>query len=153
VPPLDQSIRVSRLVVRTFCYPTEERGVVEGLLLGLIPEDLAEAVGLERSRLKSAHKYSFGEFRLDLRGKAAADVLIRILASLSESDRLELARSLPDRVEGSRLYLRLDKQELALGATRLYRGGIGGHVHVVASFRGPAPLEALLHLLEGGGSN
>ena len=82
MPPLDWSIRVSRLVVRTFCYPTEERGVVEGLLLGLIPEDLAEAVRLERLRLKSAHKYTFEELRLDLRGRAAADALIRILASL-----------------------------------------------------------------------
>ncbi len=153
MPPLDWSIRVSRLVVRTFCYPTEERGVVEGLLLGLIPEDLAEAVRLERSRLKSAHKYTFEELRLDLRGRDAADALIRILASLPESDRLELARSLPDRVEGSRLYLRLDKQELASGSTRLYRGGIGGHVHVVASFRGPVPLETLLRLLEGGESD
>ncbi len=146
----DRGIRVSRLTLRTFRYPTEDRETVETALLNLLPEDLRGEVSLTATRLKSAHKFTFEELRLDLKGKAARRTFVRILAGLSEPDRRDLALSLAKRVEGGKLYIRLDKQDLVDGVIRLYRGGLGGHVHLMANFQGPVPQEAILFLLGKG---
>ncbi len=148
-----RGIRVSRLTLRTFRYPTEDRETVEAALLNLLPEELRGEAPLSATRLKSAHKFTFEELRLDLRGRAAHRTLVRILAGLSEPDRRDLALSLAKRVEGGKLYLRLDKQELVEGVIKLYRGGLGGHVHLVANFQGPVPQEAILSILGRGESS
>ncbi len=148
----DRGIRVSRLTLRTFRYPTEDRETVEAALLNLLPEDLRGEASPSATRLKSAHKFTFEELRLDLRGRAARRTFVRILTGLSEADRRDLALSLAKRIEGGKLYLRLDKQGLVEGVIRLYRGGLGGHVHLVANFQGPVPQEAILSILGKGES-
>ncbi len=149
--PPSARIPVSRVEIKTFCYPTEDRERVISAMLALLPEDIRDPREIKATKLRSVHRFSFEEFKLEVRGRRAREVIAWIFSRLPEADRRQLLETLDKRVDGSRLYVRIDKQEAVDGSLRLHGGGIGGHIHVVAAFSRAVPVDLISEYLRGGG--
>ena len=148
--PPSGRIPVSRVEIKTFCYPTEDRERVVSAILALLPEDIRDPSEIKGTKLRSVHKFSFEELRMEIRGPRAREVMAWIFSRLPEPDRIEILETLEKRIDGSRLYIRIDKQEAVDGSLRLHRGGIGGHIHVVVAFSRAVPIDLISELLRGG---
>jgi len=134
---------LSSAEITTIVYPTELEERVRDLLL-----TLAEGEGdlkLEEEKFTSHYGYSFKILTIKLGKRAAEFLLKRVICFLEEFDFLSLMSTLESHVDGRDLYLRLDKQELALGRYMLFSGGPGGYVRIKLTFRKKVnDLESLL---------
>jgi len=134
-------LSLSSAEITTMVYPTELEERVKELLL-----TLAGGEGdLKEEKFTSHYGYSFKILTVKL-GKEGAESLLKfIVCSLGEFDFISLMETLESHVDGRDLYLRLDKQELALGRHVLFTGGPGGYVRIRLTFRKKvSDLESLL---------
>lgn len=129
-----QALTLSSAEITTMIYPTEVEERVKRILLSLFTPD--GEVEIEERKLTSHYGYSFRELVLKLDRRSAESLLRSLICSLSDYDFLSLMETLESHVDGRNLYIRLDKQELALGRYSLFSGGSGGYVRVKLTFRG-----------------
>ena len=121
-----------------------------------MPPEMRSSVSIEEHVAKGYYGNPIRRMRIRVRGREAEDVLRHILGSMEEVDREVLFSTLESRFDprGSRLYLRVSKQDAYLGKVRLYDGSDA--VRVVASFvnarRGLEDVRAYLRSLIGGGA-
>lgn len=122
--------------ISTMVYPTEVEDKVRKLLRSLCGEDC----DIKEERFSSHYGYSFKVLTCKVSPKLADELLRKIICSLERSDLISLMETLDTRLEGRNLYIRLSKQDLAMGAFRLYEGDPGGYLRLKFSF-GKADLE------------
>ncbi|MDK2372512.1 MAG: RNA-binding domain-containing protein [Candidatus Korarchaeota archaeon] len=129
--------------ITTMVYPTELEERVRYLLLTLAGGE--GDLKLEEEKFTSHYGYSFKVLTVKLGKGAAESLLKRVICFLDELDFLSLMSTLESHVDGRDLYIRLDKQELALGRYELFSGGSGGYVRIKLTFRKKvSDLESLL---------
>jgi|ECHhosMinimDraft_1075155.scaffolds.fasta_scaffold00061_14 RNA binding exosome subunit len=123
-------MKVGALLIKVFVFDTEDEERVRSSLSSLLQ-------GLEFISSESELKGHYGnrikvvEYRVS--GQNASSLLERLLSSLSKEDKLLLITTLRDRLIGSKLHLRLDKQRLvALGKLSLKDGD--DVIKVIVSF-------------------
>ncbi len=117
--------------ITTMVYPTELEERVRDLLLELAGGER----GLKEEKFTSHYGYSFKVLTVKLGREAAESLLKRIICSLGEFDFFSLMDTLESHIDGRDLYLRLDKQDLALGRYSLFTGDPGGYVRIRLTFR------------------
>lgn len=112
--------------ISTMIYPTEVESRVKELILSLC----GEGCEIREERFSSHYGYSFRVLTCTLSGEPAESLLRRIICSLDRFDLISLLENLDSHVEGRNLYIRLSKQDLALGRFKLYRGDPGGYLRL-----------------------
>ncbi len=122
---------ISSAEITTMVYPTEMEERVRDLLLELA----REKGSLKEEKFTSHYGYSFKILTVKLDKEEAESLLKRIICSLSEFDFFSLMGTLESHIDGRDLYLRLDKQDLALGRYTIFTGDPGGYVRIRLTFR------------------
>ncbi len=130
--------------ITTMVYPTEVEEKVRGTLAKLS----GEGIEVKEERFTSHYGYSFKILTAKLDSKKSLSLLRELICGLSDSDFLTLIETLENHLDRRDLYLRLSKQDLALGKMRMYKGGPGGYVRIRISFRKVDPT-ALKEYLRG----
>lgn len=127
-------VRVVEVELSTNCHATEEPEKVATALRNLLPPQLRSGASIEEQVLTGYYGNPIRRMRIRVRGRDAEEVLRHILRSMDDTDREVLFSTLESRFDprGSRLYLRVGKQDAYLGRIRLYDGSDA--VRVVASF-------------------
>ncbi len=115
--------------ISTMLYPSEVEERVRSLLLSLCDCEIRE------ERVSSHYGYSFKVLTCNLSGERAEELLRKVLCSLSESELSSLLDNIDKYVEGRNLYIRLSKQDLALGRFKMYEGDPGGYIRIKFSFK------------------
>lgn len=119
-------------------YPTEVEDKVRELLRSLCGEDCS----VKEERFSSHYGYSFKVLTCELPPNSAEELLKRVICSLDKFDLMSLMETLSARLEGRNLYIRLSKQDLAVGVFKLYKGDSGGYLRLKFPFR-KADLESI----------
>lgn len=127
-----QALTPTSAEISTMVYPTEVEDKVRRILLSL-SSDVSD---IRERKFTSHYGYSFRELSLKLDGSTAESLLRSLVCSLNHQDFHLLMEALENHVDGKNLYIRLDKQELALGRYSLFSGGPGGYVRIKLTFRG-----------------
>lgn len=129
--------------ISTMVYPTEVDERVKQLMLSIC----GGRCEIKEEKFSSHYGYSFKVLSCTLTGIAAEELLRKILCSLEKQDVLSLLRDLSNHLDGRHLYLRLSKQDLALGVFKLYSGDPGGYFRLKFSFRRSDPEEIRASLM------
>ncbi|MEM1984026.1 MAG: RNA-binding domain-containing protein [Candidatus Korarchaeum sp.] len=116
--------------ISTMVYPTEVEGKVRELLHSLCGEDCS----VREERFSSHYGYSFKVLTCEVTPELTVELLKRVICSLDRFDLMSLMETLDTRLEGRNLYIRLSKQDLAMGTFRLYKGDPGGYLRLKFSF-------------------
>jgi len=141
-------LRVSKLSFEFFIYPTEKPDVPRRIaeeLTSLDFQTLERSLSLEK--FLSEHGYSVHIYRFLLEGRLADEVLTNILRRLGR-DLDEVIREPEKFIEGSKLFLRVDKQSLVRGSVELYRHNPGGQVKIIAYFRSRGGRDVITLIVE-----
>lgn len=117
--------------ISTIVYPTEMEDKVRELLRSLC----GEVSSVKEERFSSHYGYTFKVLTYELPHKSAEELLRRVICSLDRIDLLSLMETLGMRLEGRDLYIRLSKQDLAMGSFKLYKGDPGGYFRLKFSFK------------------
>ncbi len=111
---------IERVEVTATAHATEDlEKVGEAIANVLGIEDLEE---IEVSEVKGHHGNPILYLRLVLKGKKAREAAENIIKKMDEFDFELIKRDLEQRSEGSKLYLRFDKQRAYLGELSLSSG-------------------------------
>ncbi|MDK2384630.1 MAG: RNA-binding domain-containing protein [Candidatus Korarchaeota archaeon] len=126
-------LALSSAEINTMVYPTELEERVRDLLFALAGGE--GDLKLKEEKFTSHYGYSFKILTVKLGKEAAESLLKRAICFLEELDFLSLMNTLESHVDGRDLYIRLDKQGLALGRYELFSRGLGGYVRIKLTFR------------------
>ncbi len=141
-------MRASKLSFEFFIYPTERPDVPRRIAEELTFLDFQTLEKfLSLGKFLSEHGYSVYIYRFLLKGKLADEVLTKIIRRLGE-DLDEVIWEPEKFMEGSKLFLRLDKQDLVRGSVRLYRHNPGGQVKVTTYFRSRGGKGVITHIID-----
>ncbi|RLF16654.1 MAG: hypothetical protein DRJ97_00305 [Thermoprotei archaeon] len=105
--------------LETFAHATENLSKVLEALQNLLPQSLRGRVNPVIETVKGHYDNEIAILRLELRDRDAELFIKELSSKLNDEDKRELAYSLDLRVDGSSLYLRLDKGQAYLGRARL----------------------------------
>ncbi|ABU81424.1 RNA-binding domain-containing protein [Ignicoccus hospitalis] len=125
---------IERVEVTVIIHATEDpEKVMESVfnLLGLNKEDVDE---VETLRSRGHHGNPITYVKMVIKGKKAQKALRNIISRMDELEYQILKREMDLRTEGSKLYLRFDKQRAYLNEVSLSTGS--DVVRVVAVFKG-----------------
>jgi RNA binding exosome subunit len=129
--------------ISTMLYPSEVEERVRSLILSLCGD-----CEIKEERISSHYGYSFKVLTCDLSGESAEGLLRRVLCSLNELELYSLLDSIDKYIEGRHLYIRLSKQDLALGRFKIYEGGPGGYIRIKFSFKGSLDIKEEVRKVE-----
>jgi len=141
--------KVSQIELEAFCHATEDEDKVITALLNLVPKGLREKAKrkIKVSHLKGYHGNPIRILKLRLsKPREAERTLTHILTSLERDGVLYILNTLEERVEGSHLYIRVDKQAAYLGSPRPLAGD--DVVRVKATLSGATSPEDFAEYLE-----
>jgi RNA binding exosome subunit len=123
--------------ISTMLYPSEVEERVRSLLLSLCDCEIRE------ERVSSHYGYSFKVLTCNLSGERAEELLRKVICSLSNFELSSLLDNIERYVEGRHLYIRLSKQDLALGRFKIYEGDPGGYIRIKFSFKSASEIEEI----------
>jgi len=114
-----EEINVGSIELETFCHATEDQEKVVEAVLNLVPPELKRQARrkIKITTIKGHHGNPIKIIRLKISkpGKARK-TLTHILSQLEEGEAQYIAQTLPQRTDGSHIYIRLDKQRAYLQA-------------------------------------
>jgi hypothetical protein len=113
---------VEFMELSTHVHATEDEDKVRRALLNLLPPDLRVKVRPVVTESSGYFGNTIKVLSLGIRGGDAERALGFMLRSMDETDREVLRASLENRIEGSRLFIRFDKQMAYKGVIRLSDG-------------------------------
>jgi RNA binding exosome subunit len=106
--------------VRVFVHATEEEDKVLAALWNVLPSNLQGNVPLKKTNLMGHHGNPITLFEVKVKDKNHIKAFLEHLASrLSSLDKEVLGREIDRHIDGSSLYLRLDKQSAYLNEVKL----------------------------------
>jgi len=133
-------LKVKRLEIDFLTYPTERADTAQMILRNLIEEDRDFTV----MKVHSDRGFTIKRIMLSMEGKEALDKWNSIKNRMDRSVVEDIASSLDKSLEGAKLHIRLDKQELVLNKLSLFRGGYGGVVKLIVHYHKPYSAKDLL---------
>ncbi|HDM26731.1 MAG TPA: hypothetical protein ENG27_00275 [Candidatus Bathyarchaeota archaeon] len=111
---------VGYVSIRLFAHATEDPEKVLTAAKNLFPQENVEAIQFKRTKLKGHHGNPIIILEAKIRDPEIIRGLLEKLASaLSPQDKRHLKQKISLHVDGSNLYLRLDKQAAFLGEIKL----------------------------------
>ncbi len=111
---------IAYIDIRFLAHATEDMGKVKQAVYNLFHADHAEKVAFNEVVLKGHHGNSIVLFETRLEDEDITNRLLeKLVTELSELDKENILRDISSFVEGSALYLRLDKQAALMGEVRL----------------------------------
>jgi RNA binding exosome subunit len=110
---------IAYIDIRVFVHATEDPTKVQKAVQNLLPEELAQPLGFEKTNCTGHHGNTIILFTAELTDKKLLPKAIeKIGAELSILDKEELQQNLKLHVEKGNLYLRFDKQSAFMGALK-----------------------------------
>ena len=130
--------------LEAFAHATESLAKVVEAVKNLLPEGLRGKVEPSVELVRGHYDNEIAIVRLELRGEDVDLFMRELSARMSEDDKRELKLSLDLRVDGSSIYLRLDKGQAYLGRVKLASRGDSIKVRLTPSLPKGASLKEYL---------
>ena len=133
-------LKVKKLEIDFLTYPTEKADIAQTIVRNLIEEDRDFTV----MKVHSDHGFTIRRVLLTIEGDEAENKWNSIKSRMERPMVEEIAGSLNRSLEGAKLHIRLDKQDLLLNKLSLFRGGYGGTVKLVVHYFKPYSAKDIL---------
>ena len=104
-------MKLSTISITIFCHETEDKNKIIGSLIDFFGNILNTAEISER-KVEGHFGNSISIIEYKLPGKNAKELVDKIFKSLDNADIIFLLSTLNERLDGSKLHLRIDKQRL-----------------------------------------
>ncbi|EHP69449.1 MAG: RNA-binding domain-containing protein [Metallosphaera yellowstonensis] len=127
-------MKVQRLSVSTFCYATEDEEKIRKALADLLGETY-QGVEFHKEELSGHYGDPIIALRVELGGERATNATKAIIKRMEVADLIFMISTMPNRVEGSKIYLRIDKQAL-LSSNRVFLKDGEDVVKLIISIKG-----------------
>lgn len=124
-----------RIELSCSVHATEDENKVLKALWNLLPEHLrgSNKVSISSVKTRGYHGNPILIVNASISGPDAREVLEHLLSRMSNEDKTYLSTTLSARLQGGKLYMRLNKQKAYAGVIRLSEGD--DVIRVVVSFR------------------
>ncbi|EZQ03881.1 hypothetical protein CM19_09180 [Candidatus Acidianus copahuensis] len=104
-------MKVSSISFTVFCYETEDKNKIVTSIISFL-KDFREYVDIKELKLQGHYGDTIISIKYEIKGKMATSAAEALLSRLDTSDIIFLIGTLGERVDRSKLHLRLDKQKL-----------------------------------------
>ncbi|MGB9631315.1 MAG: RNA-binding domain-containing protein [Candidatus Methanodesulfokora sp.] len=133
-------LKVKKLEIDFLTYPTEKVDIAQTIVRNLIEEDRDFTV----MKVHSDRGFTIRRILLSIEGDEAENKWNSIKNRMGRPVIEEIASSLDKSLEGAKLHIRLDKQELLFNRISLFKGGYGGAVKLIVYYFKPYSAKDIL---------
>jgi len=127
-------MKLSTISITIFCHETEDKNKIIGSLIDFFGNILNTADISER-KVEGYFGNSISIIEYKLAGKNANELVDKIFKSLDNADIIFLLSTLNERLDGSKLHLRIDKQRL-IAEKKISIKDSDDVIKIVMSFKG-----------------
>jgi len=127
-------MKLSTISITIFCHETEDKNKIIGSLIDFFGNILNTADISER-KVEGYFGNSISIIEYKLSGKNANELVDKIFKSLDSADIIFLLSTLNERLDGSKLHLRIDKQRL-IAEKKITIKDSDDVIKIVMSFKG-----------------